>query len=68
MPDGRILLSTTGNFSVAGSSGNRCDLLGFDAVSTGTTTAGSFEVLVSRSQMGLPSAANVIGCFMVANP
>ena len=68
MPDGRILLSTTGNFSVAGSSGNRCDLLGFEAVSTGTNTAGSFEVIARRSQMGLPSAANVIGCFMVTNP
>ena len=68
MPDGRILLSTTGNFSVAGASGNRCDLLGFEAASTGSSTAGSFEVFVRRSEMGLPSTANVVGCFIVPSP
>ena len=68
MPDGRILLSTTGTFSVAGASGNRCDLFGFDAVSTGSATSGSFEMVLSRSEMSLPSTANVIGCFIVSNP
>ena len=66
LPDGRILLSTTGNFSVPQISGGRSDLITFNPNSLGESTSGTFSAFISAAQLGLPSV-NVQAAF-IANP
>lgn len=53
-PDGRLLISTTGNPSVPGVSGDADeDLLAFDATSLGSNTSGSWAMYFDGSDVGL---------------
>jgi myo-inositol-hexaphosphate 3-phosphohydrolase/PKD repeat protein len=56
LPDGRLLLSTTGAFSVPGASGQDEDLLLFTPTSTGATTAGTWALYFDGSDVGLTSS------------
>jgi hypothetical protein len=53
LSDGRLLISTTGNFSVSGASGQDKDLLAFSPTSLGTNTAGSWSLYFDGSDVGL---------------
>jgi uncharacterized protein YjiK len=57
LADGRILISTTANVSVAGVSGDDKDLLEFTPTSTGDVTAGSFAMYFDGSDVGLSQSA-----------
>jgi len=52
-PDGRILISTTGSFSVTGVSGNDEDLLAFAPTSLGSNTSGTWSLYFDGSDVGL---------------
>jgi len=58
--DGRLYLSTLGNFSVTGASGADEDIVRFTPTSTGTTTAGSFSLWLDSSTVGVPTGADVV--------
>jgi len=58
---GAIWLSTLGAFSVTGVSGDGTDVVKFTPTSTGSTTAGSFSMLLDGSAIGVPSGGNVTG-------
>ncbi len=59
LPDGRLLLSTTGDVSVTGvSSGRDEDLLAFTPTSLGDNTAGSFAMYFDGSDVGLSSSSD----------
>jgi hypothetical protein len=56
LPDGRLLLSTKGNFSVKDAADNTIkgrdeDILIFDPIQLGSTTIGSFEVYLDGSDI-----------------
>jgi hypothetical protein len=53
LPDGRLLLSTTGAYSVSGASGADEDLLIFDPSSLGDSTAGSWSLYFDGSDVNL---------------
>jgi subtilisin family serine protease len=53
LSDGRILISTKGNFSVSGLSGADEDVIRFTPTSTGTSTAGSWSMYFDGSNYGL---------------
>jgi hypothetical protein len=53
LPDGRLLVSTSGNFSVPGVSGSDEDLIAFTATSLGATTSGTWELYFDGSDVGL---------------
>jgi hypothetical protein len=53
LPDGTILLSTTGSLSVSGVAARDEDLLAFTASSLGPTTAGSFAMYFDGGDVGL---------------
>lgn len=57
LADGRILISTTANVSVAGASGDDKDLLEFTPTSIGDVTAGSFAMYFDGSDVGLTQSA-----------
>ena len=57
-PDGRLLVSTTGSFSVNGVSGNDEDLVAFSPTSLGTTTSGIWSLYFDGSDVDLNSNAN----------
>jgi hypothetical protein len=57
-PDGRLIISTVGNPSVPGVSGQDEDLLAFTATSLGTNTSGSWAFYFDGSDVGLNSAAS----------
>ena len=59
-PDGRLLLSTTGNFSVPGLSGTDKDLLAFTPTSLGSQTTGAFSLYFDGSDVGLTSGSEDI--------
>ncbi|MBI1853819.1 MAG: S8 family serine peptidase [Planctomycetes bacterium] len=59
--DGRIYLSTLGNFAVTGVSGTNEDIVRFTPTSLGTTTAGTFALLTRGTAIGIPSSADVSG-------
>ena len=59
-PDGRLLLSTTGNFRVPGLSGMDKDLFAFTPTSLGSHTAGSFSLYFDGSDVGLTSGSEDI--------
>lgn len=52
-PDGRLVISTRGSFSVEGISGTDKDLLVFNAQSLGEQTAGSWELYFEGGDVGL---------------
>jgi len=58
LPDGRLLVSTNGNFSVPGVSGADEDLIAFTATSLGETTSGSWQLYFDGSDVGLSDGGN----------
>ncbi len=56
---GEFLLSTVGNFSASGATGGRSDVARFVPTQLGSTTQGSVGVAVTRSSIGIPTAADV---------
>lgn len=52
-PDGRLVVSTRGAFSVTGVSGNDEDLIGFISTSLGSTTSGTWSWYFDGSDVGL---------------
>jgi len=52
-PDGKLVVSTIGAFSVTGASGNDEDLLAFTASSLGSTTTGTWSLYFDGSDVGL---------------
>jgi hypothetical protein len=59
LPDGRVLISTTGNPSVAGVSGAADeDLLAFTPTTLGTVTSGSWSMYFEGSDVGLSNSSN----------
>ena len=52
-PDGRLVISTRGAFSVTGASGNDEDLIAFSSTSLGSTTSGSWSWYFDGSDVGL---------------
>jgi hypothetical protein len=65
LPDGRILLSTTGAFSVPGVSGANEDVFAFTPTQLGSVTLGSSAMLLDLSTLGIDPAANVADLEMV---
>jgi subtilisin family serine protease len=59
LPTGLISLSTSGNFTVSGSSGADEDVFDFSPTSLGSTTAGSFAPFFDGSAEGVPTSADV---------
>jgi hypothetical protein len=57
-PDGRLLLSTVGSFSVSGASGADEDLVAFAATSLGATTTGSWSLYFDGSDVGLSNSSS----------
>ncbi|SDI17099.1 hypothetical protein SAMN05428952_11031 [Nitrosomonas sp. Nm132] len=53
LPDGRLLVSTSGNFSVPGVSGGDEDLIAFTATSLGETTSGAWQLYFDGSKISL---------------
>jgi hypothetical protein len=68
LPDGRMLLSTIGDFSVAGAAGSNEDLLVFTATTLGTNTAGAFEVLMDLSAEGIDPSEDVTAIALLTEP
>jgi hypothetical protein len=54
-PDGRLIVSTFGVFSVTGASGEDEDLLAFTATQLGATTSGTWAMYFDGSDVGLSS-------------
>lgn len=52
-PDGKLVVSTLGSFSVTGVTGNDEDLIVFTATSLGANTAGSWAIYFDGSDVGL---------------
>ena len=57
-PDGRLLISTTGAFSVPGVSGNDEDLIAFSPTSLGSTTSGTWSLYFDGSDVGLNNSSS----------
>ena len=55
LPDGDMLISTTGSVSVTGASGSDEDLLRFTPVSLGATTSGTWSLHIDNSDVALGS-------------
>ena len=62
---GTLLLSTLGNFNVTGASGADEDILEFSPTSLGSTTAGSFQMFLDLSTVGIATSADVIAVELV---
>jgi hypothetical protein len=56
--DGRLIVSTTGAFSVTGASGNDEDLIAFTATTLGSTTSGTWSLYFDGSDVGLNDATS----------
>ncbi|MGH9260761.1 MAG: hypothetical protein ACRD08_12845, partial [Acidimicrobiales bacterium] len=56
LPNGHLLVSTTGSFSVTGASGADEDLIEFMPASLGAVTAGSWSLYFDGSDVGLTSS------------
>jgi hypothetical protein len=54
-PDGRLVISTNGSFSVNGASGKDEDLIVFNVTSFGTDTSGSFDLYFDGSDVEIGS-------------
>ncbi|MBI3843264.1 MAG: PKD domain-containing protein [Planctomycetes bacterium] len=59
--DGRLYLSTTGNFAVTGATGGKSGILRFAPTNLGANTTGTFDLFVRSTDIGIPSVANVSG-------
>jgi hypothetical protein len=57
-PDGRLLISTIGTFSVTGTSGEDEDLIAFLPTSLGSTTSGTWSLYFDGSDVGLNTASS----------
>jgi hypothetical protein len=58
-PDGKLLISTTGSFSVPSASGNDEDLIAFSSTSPpGSTTSGTWSLYFDGSDVGLNTASS----------
>ncbi|MBE2220519.1 MAG: hypothetical protein IAF02_03210 [Anaerolineae bacterium] len=68
-PDGRLVISTVGSFSVTGASGADEDLAIFTATSLGTNTSGSWAFYFDGSDVGLgeSSSEDVSGAYLESN-
>ncbi len=55
-PDGRLVLSTVGTFSVTGASGEDEDLAAFSATALGSTTSGTWSFYFDGSDVALNTA------------
>jgi hypothetical protein len=53
LADGRIIISTTGNWSVPGASGQDRDLIAFTPTTLGATTSGAWAMHFDGSDVGL---------------
>jgi len=58
LPDGRVLLSTTGSSSVAGVTGADEDVLAFTPTTLGTATSGTWAMYFDGSDVGLADASS----------
>jgi hypothetical protein len=58
LPNGHLLVSTTGSFSVSGVSGADEDLLEFTHTSLGANTAGTWSLYFDGSDVGLASSSD----------
>lgn len=56
---GALLLSTIGSFSVTGLSGSDEDVFQFNPTSLGTNTAGTFQMYLDLSTLGISTSADV---------
>ncbi len=65
LPDGRLLLSTLGSFSVPGVSGADEDLVAFQPTTLGSTTAGTFALYFDGSDVGLTSSGENVDAVAV---
>ena len=65
LPDGRILLSTTNGLRVPDHSGADEDVFAFTPTSLGENTAGSWEMYLDASDIGLGSVTEEINGFAV---
>jgi murein DD-endopeptidase MepM/ murein hydrolase activator NlpD len=65
LPDGRIVISTTGSVSVPGVSGKAQDLLVFTPNSLGENTAGSWAMYLKGSEIGLDRSTEDIDAVAV---
>lgn len=57
--DGRILLSTLGNFSVHGVNGGDEDVIRFTPMQLGSNTSGSYTMFLDLSTLGIATSADV---------
>ncbi len=62
---GSILLSTLGDFSVTGVSGGDEDIFEFFPTSLGSTTAGTFQMYLDLSTLGIATSADVIAVELI---
>jgi len=58
LPDGRVLVSTTGNPSVPGVTGNDEDVLAFTPATLGDATSGTWALYFDGSDVGLADSSN----------
>ena len=59
-PDGRLVISTKGEFDISGLTGSGHDLLVFNDTSLGWTTSGTFEMYFDGSDVGLTTTSEDI--------
>jgi len=57
-PDGKLIISTTGSFSVNGASGDDEDLVAFSPSSLGTNTSGTWSLYFDGSDVGLSTSSS----------
>jgi VCBS repeat-containing protein len=65
LEDGRLLISTSGNVSVSGASGDDKDLLAFTPTLLGDTTAGTWAMYFDGSDVALTSNAEDVDALFV---
>jgi hypothetical protein len=58
LPDGRVLISTTGNPSVPGVAGNDEDILAFTPTTLGANTTGTWSMYFDGSDVGLADSSS----------
>jgi hypothetical protein len=58
LPDGRVLVSTTGNPSVPGATGNDEDVLAFTPTTLGDNTSGTWALYFDGSDVGLADSSS----------
>jgi hypothetical protein len=66
LPDGRVIVSTTGNFSVPGVSGQDRDLIAFTPTTLGASTSGTWAMHFDGSDVGLDVGTEDIDSVSIA--